>query len=164
MINLQYFFYCAAEAVFCYTAANSHHLKAQVTPKKSAVPRGEDIRKKKGKKSNNYGEIIEKLNFFVWCIARQRAIHATLHLYSSRYRTRGRQSANFMCEIYSPESLEGRRGEGAVICETVPFVNGSSDRLQIQNEDSQYHSASLLFRQDSPNSYWWLLASFGKFI
>ncbi len=24
---------CAAEAVFCYTAENSHHLKAQVTPK-----------------------------------------------------------------------------------------------------------------------------------
>jgi hypothetical protein len=24
---------CAAEAVFCYTAENSHHLKAQVTSK-----------------------------------------------------------------------------------------------------------------------------------
>jgi hypothetical protein len=24
---------CAMEAVFCYTAENSHHLKAQVTPK-----------------------------------------------------------------------------------------------------------------------------------
>jgi hypothetical protein len=24
---------CATEAVFCYTAENSHHLKAQVTPK-----------------------------------------------------------------------------------------------------------------------------------
>jgi hypothetical protein len=41
-----------------------------------------------------------------------------------------------------------------VICETVPFVNGSVDRLQTQNEDSQYHSAPLLFRQDLPNSYW----------
>ncbi len=36
-------------------------------------------------------------------------------------------------------------GEGGVICETVPFVNGSSDQLQTQNQDSQYHSASLLF-------------------
>ncbi len=58
----------------------------------------------------------------------------------------------------------GGVGEGAVICKTVPFVNGSSDRLQTQNKDSQYYSASLLFRQDSPNSYWWLLARFGKFI
>jgi hypothetical protein len=34
--------------------------------------------------------------------------------------------------------------------------------MQTQNEYSQYHSAPLLFKQDSPNSYWWLLASFGK--
>jgi hypothetical protein len=26
-------YYCAAEAVFCYTAENSHHLKASVTSK-----------------------------------------------------------------------------------------------------------------------------------
>jgi hypothetical protein len=32
-----------------------------------------------------------------------------------------------------------------VICETVPFVNGSSDRLQTQDQDSQYYSAPLLF-------------------
>jgi hypothetical protein len=55
-------------------------------------------------------------------------------------------------------------GEGGVICKMVPFINGSSDGLQTQNKDSQYHFALLLFRQDSPNSYWWLLASFGKFI
>jgi hypothetical protein len=29
------------------------------------------------------------------------------------------------------------RGEGGVICETMPFDNGLSDRLQIQHEDSQ---------------------------
>jgi hypothetical protein len=29
------------------------------------------------------------------------------------------------------------RGEGGVICETVPFDNRSSDRLQTQDEDSQ---------------------------
>jgi hypothetical protein len=66
-----------------------------------------------------------------------------------------------MCEIYSPESLAG---EGGVICETVPFINGSSDQLQTQNQDSQYYSAPLLFGQDLPISYWWLLASFGEFI
>jgi hypothetical protein len=59
---------------------------------------------------------------------------------------------------------KGRGGEGRVICETVPFVNGSSDQLQTQNEDSQYHSAPLLFRQNSPNSYWWLLASLASYI
>ncbi len=30
----------------------------------------------------------------------------------------------------------------------MPFVNGSSDQLQTQSQDSQYHSATLLFRQD----------------
>jgi hypothetical protein len=29
------------------------------------------------------------------------------------------------------------RGEGGVICETMPFDNGSSDRAQIQHEDRQ---------------------------
>jgi hypothetical protein len=51
------------------------------------------------------------------------------------------------------DSREGC-GEGGVICETMPFDNGSSDRLQIQHEDSQKHSAPLLFRQDLSNSYW----------
>jgi hypothetical protein len=51
-----------------------------------------------------------------------------------------------------------------VICETVLFVNGSSDQLQIQDQDSRYYFALFLFRQDLPISYWWPLASFGKFI
>jgi hypothetical protein len=38
--------------------------------KKSAVSRGENISKKKGQKSCNYGEIIKKLYFFVWRKAR----------------------------------------------------------------------------------------------
>jgi hypothetical protein len=64
----------------------------------------------------------------------------------------GWQSANFMCEIYS----RGRGGrQGDLRNETVPFVNGSSDLLQTQNQDSQYYSAPLLFRQDLPISYWW---------
>jgi hypothetical protein len=117
--------------------------------------------------SNNFGEITKKLHFLVWWKARQRATHATPHLSASRYHTFymcWMASAIHKCEIYSRESLAGEGWEGGVICETVPFVNGSSDRLQTQNEDSQYHSAPLLFRQDLPNSYWWLLASFGKFI
>jgi hypothetical protein len=38
--------------------------------KKSAVSRGENIRKKKGEKSSNFGEIIKKLYSFVWWKAR----------------------------------------------------------------------------------------------
>jgi hypothetical protein len=115
--------------------------------------------------SSNFGEIIKKLHFLVWWKARQRATHATPHLSTRRYHTFytcWTASAIRKCKIYSRESLAG--GEGGVICETLLFVNGSSDRLQTQNKDSQYHSAPLLFRQDLPNSYWWLLASFGEFI
>jgi len=73
------------------------------------------------------------------------------------------------CELHVRDLLAGITrggggGEGGVICETVPFVNGSSDQLQTQNQDSQYYSAPLLFRQDLSNSYWWLLASFGELI
>jgi hypothetical protein len=45
----------------------------------------------------------------------------------------------------SARFTRGGGGGGRGICETVPFVNGSSDRLQTQNQDSQYYSASLLF-------------------
>ncbi len=69
-------------------------------------------------------------------------------------------SARFTCENHSREGW----GKGGVICETMPFNNGSWDRLQIQNQDSQHYSAPLLFRQDLSNSYWWLMASFGEFI
>jgi hypothetical protein len=128
--------------------------------------REENISKKNGEMSSNFGEIIKKLHFLVWWKARQRATHATPHLSASRYRTFSTcwtASANRKCEIYLRESLAGG-GEGGVICETMPFDNRSSDRLQIQNQDSQHYSAPLLFRQDLSNSYWWLMASFGEFI
>jgi hypothetical protein len=41
--------------------------------------------------------------------------------------------AVFTRRIHSRE----RRGEGGVICETMPFDKGSSDQLQIQHEDRQ---------------------------
>jgi hypothetical protein len=148
---------------FCYTAENSHHLKAQVTPK-NPLFQEEEISVRRMATSSNFGEIIKKLHFLGWWKACQRATHNTPHLSASRYRTFytcWTASAIRKCEIYSQESLAG---EGGVICETVPFVNGSSDRPHTQNKDSQYHSAPLLFGQDLSNSYWWLLASFGEFI
>ncbi len=63
-------------------------------------------------------------------------------------------------QIYSRDG----GGEGGVICELMPFHNGSSDWAQIQHEDGQWCSTPLLFKQDLPNSYWQLLASFGEFI
>ncbi len=51
-------------------------------------------------------------------------------------------------------------GQGDLL---MPFDNGSSDRAQF-HEDGQWCSAPLLFRQDLPNSYWQILASFGEFI
>jgi hypothetical protein len=116
--------------------------------------------------SSNFGEIIKKLYFLVLWKARQGATHATPHLSASCYRTFytwWTASANRKCEIYLRESLAGG-GEGRVICETVLFDNRLSDRLQTQNQDSQYYSALFLFRQDLSNSYWWLMASFGEFI
>jgi hypothetical protein len=62
--------------------------------------------------------------------------------------------AVFTCQIHSRDE----RGEGRVICETMPFDNGSSDRAQIQHEDRQYYSALLLFKYNLSNSYWQLLA------
>ena len=108
--------------------------------------------------SCNFGEIIKKLYLLVWWKARQRAPHATPHLSASRFRTFymwWTASVNCKCEIYLQESLVGGK-EGGVICETVPFDNGLSDRLQTQNQDSQHYSAPWLFRQDLSNSYWWL--------
>jgi hypothetical protein len=96
----------------------------------------------------NFGEIIKKLYFLVWWKACQRSTHANPHLSASCYRTFytwWTASANRKCEIYLQESLAGGGGKGGVICETVPFDNESSDRLQTQNQDSQYYSAPLLF-------------------
>jgi hypothetical protein len=112
---------------------------------KSAVPRGKNIRKKKGKKSSNFGEIPKKLYFLVCWKARQRASHATPQPSASRYQTfytwRALQVQSvvgiFTRKIYS----RGRVGEGRMICEMMPFVNRSSDQLQIQNQDSQYYFA-----------------------
>ncbi len=117
--------------------------------------------------SSNFGEIIKKLHSLVWWKARQRATHATPHLSASRYRT-FYTCWTAKCELDVRDLLAGIThrggGEGGVICETVPFVNRPSDQLQTQDQDSQYYSAPSLFGQDLSKSYWWLLASFGKFI
>jgi hypothetical protein len=91
--------------------------------------------------SYNFGEIIKKLYFFVsrskakplptpspapLCKLQRRIFHVV----DSNVRFAG---AVFTLQIHSRDE----RGEGGVICETMPFNNGSSDRAQIQHEDRQ---------------------------
>ncbi len=128
---------CAAEAIFCCTTENSHHREASQWYQKIRCSR-EDIRKKNGEMSCNFGEIIKKLYFLVCWKAARGLPTPPPHLSASRYRTFytwWTASANRKCEIYS--NCENHSREGGVICETVPFDNRSLDRLQTQNEDSQ---------------------------
>ncbi len=93
--------------------------------KNSAVLRRENISKKNGEMSCNFGEIIKKLYLLVWWKARQRATHATPHLSASRYRTFSMcwtASENRKCEIYLRESLAGggrRAGWFAKRCHSI---------------------------------------------
>ena len=76
----------------------------------------------------------------------------------------GGKCASCRHHFHSPDLLARWKGEGGVICELMPFNNESSDWAYIQHEDGQWCFNPLLFRQDLPNSYWRLLASFGEFI
>jgi hypothetical protein len=89
----------------------------------------------------NFGEIIKKLYFLV---SRSQAKllptpsppplrklpRPIFHVVDNNVQFAG---AVFTRQIHSQEE----RGEGGVICETMPFDNGSSDRLQIQHKDGQ---------------------------
>jgi hypothetical protein len=103
-------------------------------------------------------EIIKKLYFLVARkparglstpspTSSQVATARIFHVVDGKVRFAG---VTFTRGIHSREGM----GEGGVICETMPFDNGSSDRLQIQHEDRKMYSAPLLFRQDLSNSYW----------
>jgi hypothetical protein len=118
--------------------------------------------------SYNFGEIIKKLySLFKWA---KPSRHSRLppptssQVATADFPRGGEKCASCRRRFHSPDLLVRWRGEGGVICESMPFDNGSSDWAQIQHEDGQSCSAPLLFRQDSPNSYWLLFASFGKFI
>ncbi len=104
---------CAAEAVFCYTAENSHHLEAYVTSKiplfqeeKISARRMARCQVTSEKSSENC------ISLFGGKPARglptppptsPRAITA-------HFTRVGRQSWSWMCEIYSQESLAGEGG------------------------------------------------------
>jgi hypothetical protein len=104
---------CAAEAVFRYTAENSHHLKAQVTPKNPQFQEEKISERRKArsqvtseKSSKNY------ISLFGGKPARGLPMPPppSPRAVTAHFTRGGRQSANFMCEIYSPESLAGGGG------------------------------------------------------
>ncbi len=128
--------------------------------KKSALLSRENISKKNGEISKNY------ISLFGGKPARRlpTPLPTSTRAVTAHFPRVGRQvrtpSARFTCENHSQEG----GGGGGVICETLAFNNGSSDRLQTQNQDSQHYYAPLLFRQDLSNFYWWLMANFGELI
>jgi hypothetical protein len=83
----------------------------------------------------------QKTTFPCFKKARQRATHTIPPTFpravTAHFPRVGRQvrfaGATFIRENHSKEG----EGEGGVICETMPFDNVSSDRLQIQDKDSQ---------------------------
>jgi hypothetical protein len=140
---------CAAEAVFCYTAENSHHLEAQVTSKNPQFQEEKISERRKTrsqvpmeKSSKNYislfgGKPTRGLPTPPPTPPQREIAHFTHGELASAIRGR---------DFFSRNLLAGE-GEGGGKCETVPFVNGSQDQLQTQNQESQYHFAPLLFRQ-----------------
>jgi hypothetical protein len=105
--------FCAAEAVFCYTAENSHHLEAQVTSKNSQLQEEKTSVRRKArshvtseKSSKNYNSLCEGK------LARGLPTPSP-HPSASRYRTFymwWTASAIRKCEIYSRDLLAGERG------------------------------------------------------
>ena len=96
--------------------------------KKSAIQRGEDISKKIGEMSCNFGEIIKNyISLFQECQRAGYPRHPP-HLSASRsahFPHVGRQVL-FASATFTREN-NSREGEGGVICKTVPLIKGSSD-------------------------------------
>jgi hypothetical protein len=90
--------------------------------------------------SYNFGEIIKKLYSLFQEAKPSRHSRLPPHLLAScdgGFSTWWRE----MCQLQAPFSLarfaREMEGEGGVICESMPFDNGSSDRAQIQHENGQ---------------------------
>ncbi len=104
--------------------------RSLINIKKYAVQRGEDISKKNDEMSYNFGEIIKKLYFLVsrkpvrgLPMPSPPPLRQPLpHIFQVVDGKVWFGSATFTRGIHSREG----RGEGGVICETMPFDNGSS--------------------------------------
>ncbi len=128
--------------------------RSLINIKKFAVQLGEDISKKNGEMSCNFGEIIKKLYFLVSRKPTRGLPMPSPPLSASRYRTFSTcwtASAVCGCDFYPRKSLVGGGGRGNLLCHSI---TDHRIRLQIQHEDSQQYSAPLLFRQDLSNYFW----------
>jgi hypothetical protein len=111
---------CAAEAVFCYTAENSHHLKAQVTSKN---PQFQEEKKSERRKARSQVTLEKSSKNYISLFGGKPARGLptpppTPPQKDVAHFTRGEPaSAIRRCHFYSRGG-----GEGGVICETVPFV------------------------------------------
>jgi hypothetical protein len=123
---------CAAEAVICYTAENSHHLEAQVTSKNPQFLE-EKISERRKARSQLTLEKSSKNYISLFGGKPDRGLPTpppTPQRADIAHFTRGEPaSAIRRCDFYSRDLLagEGGEGEGGAICETVLFFNGSSD-------------------------------------
>ncbi len=116
---------CAAEAVFCYTAENSRHLKAQVTPKNPQFQE-EKISVRRKARSHVTSDKSSK-NYIALCEGKPARGLPTPspHPFASNYHTFytwWTASANRKCEVYSRESLAeegGRTGWFAKRCHSL---------------------------------------------
>jgi hypothetical protein len=105
--------YCAAEAVFCYTAENSHHLEAQVTSKNPQFLE-EKISVRRKARGHVTSEKSSK-NYISLCEGKPATGLPTPspHPSANRYRTFytwWTASAIRKCKIYSRDLLAGEGG------------------------------------------------------
>jgi hypothetical protein len=99
--------------------------------KKSAVSRGENIRKKTGQKSCKYGEIIKKPYFFVWGKARPKPPHTR----ESTEFTRGKSADAGRGRQIHTRNWDTERGGGG---ENNAKLHETTFGRQILHEDSYY--------------------------
>ncbi len=83
----------------------------------------------------NFGEIIKKL-YSLFQEAKP-SCHSRLpsQVATADFPRGGEKCASCRGRFHSPDLLARWRGEGGVICESMPFDNESSDRAQIHHED-----------------------------
>jgi hypothetical protein len=112
----------ASEAGFCYTAENSHHLKAQVTPKNLQFQEEKTSERRKARSQVTSKKSSKKL-YFLFGGKPVEGLPTPLHEPLPHIL----HVADGKVQTTSARFTRGGGGEVGVICETVPFVNGSSD-------------------------------------
>ncbi len=123
---------CAAEAIFCCPTENSRHLEALLVSKdplfneeKEPVRRTARCHIILEKSSKNYIPLFQEAKPSRH--PRQRPPPTSLQVGAADFPRGGQKCAICRRRFYSRIHLQDERREAGVICETMPFVNGSSD-------------------------------------